>query len=909
MARYTRTQITQLSANESAAVQQINKNLEDIQDAIQDTVSRSGQSPTQMTADLDLNGKRIINVPAPLTDNDLVRRVDVIGDIATVQELVNTASTAAGQAIAAAEGVQEAIADAHVGIVADDLMLGDDSKIKIAADNISDISTCVSNISDIQAVGSNISNVNAVADNETNINAVNSNKTNIDAVAADLSNINTVAGSAANIDAVASDLTNIGTVASNVSDVGTCATNIASIIDAPNQASAAAGSANSAAISAEQAAISAAGTHFKLFQHGWFDYELNDLAWLRADTFSWQDGTVYSDAYQHLVDDSANGTSQTETIAGHTITYTLAPDGHKIVSDPNASEVEGLYNDTGVAWYYILDLVNQKFKLPRTKYGYVGLRDAVGKYVPETLPNIKGGDIAINKLVTTRSDGALYVKPEDFTAIVGIARADGQVGSLSYDASRTSSTYQDSAPVQQRATQMYLYFYVGQYTQSATEQTAGLNAELFNGKMDLDGGNVVASAGSAFRNITNWSNNTTNCVTEIPQDIKIELNNGTLTLKADSKVCVPNGSGVFDVATIPSDLSKTRSTNSQEMYVYRTTDNSFTMWQHCYSGTTAPSGETYMLWYDTANNKVKTTGDGGSTWGEGYSLPVCLATSSATQITSIDQVFNGFGYIGSTIFVLPGVKGLIPNGRNEDGTLKNDKFETTSVLTASQNWNSTSVVCTIYKSGGALIIGPLGISDFEYNENENRIYFQGNKFFGAVIAHYDCNNGIYNWTQKTAFRSLDFNDVMDIGGPKVYMAHGNIFRGGGDPLSGYGIAMVSLFPNGIAKVDFYINVTTSGSSSSNFSYGLSAAKLREINPSIPEITANAGGTYVMYRTNNTIASDLVYYGGYMYQSVGSSSSWALGRIYNTSGDAGGWPASTFVAGQIITGTAYGSYKP
>ena len=33
----------------------------------------------------------------------------------------------------------------------------------------------------------------------------------------------------------------------------------------------------------------------------------------------------------------------------------------------------------------------------------------------------------------------------------------------------------------------------------------------------------------------------TNCITEIPNDIKLELSNGTLTLKAGSKVYVPNG--------------------------------------------------------------------------------------------------------------------------------------------------------------------------------------------------------------------------------------------------------------------------------------------------------------------------------------------------------------------------------
>ena len=49
----------------------------------------------------------------------------------------------------------------------------------------------------------------------------------------------------------------------------------------------------------------------------------------------------------------------------------------------------------------------------------------------------------------------------------------------------------------------YLYFYVGEYSQSATEQTAGLNAELFNGKLDLDMGNMNPSA-SSKATIVRW---------------------------------------------------------------------------------------------------------------------------------------------------------------------------------------------------------------------------------------------------------------------------------------------------------------------------------------------------------------------------------------------------------------------
>ena len=48
---------------------------------------------------------------------------------------------------------------------------------------------------------------------------------------------------------------------------------------------------------------------------------------------------------------------------------------------------------------------------------------------------------------------------------------------------------------------MYLYFYVGQFTQTATEQTAGLNAELFNGKVDLNLNNIDNANNAAATNL------------------------------------------------------------------------------------------------------------------------------------------------------------------------------------------------------------------------------------------------------------------------------------------------------------------------------------------------------------------------------------------------------------------------
>lgn len=408
-----------------------------------------------------------------------------------------------------------------------------------------------------------------------------------------------------------------------------------------------------------------------LFDFIWSDHIKNEVSWLRADTFSWQDGTVYSDAYNHLVDDLSTATQKTDglvewtqpiltgattstdlgnvvvTCSGnysgydgwkamngvksgtdsatgwgtnnsnsgwwqvkfpykllitglkgyqrydvtpanantvgrfytsstkatpigdeynnatstnwsevevtgipsegivtdtiyfektsatyggfgeleitarrvtsdHPITYYEAEDGHKIVLPDQASIVQDIYNETGVAWYYILDTTNQRFKLPRTKYGFTGLRDSVGKYISESLPNIKGkfcptaGDnsklIYFGGSSKAVQEGAFYITDIVNAPVEQITSGSFSGGSLALNASRSSSTYKDSAPVQQRATQMYLYFYVGEFSQSATEQTAGVTTTQLEQKVDLDAGNLSTQGKSLISSLGICSN-------------------------------------------------------------------------------------------------------------------------------------------------------------------------------------------------------------------------------------------------------------------------------------------------------------------------------------------------------------------------------------------------------------------
>lgn len=262
------------------------------------------------------------------------------------------------------------------------------------------------------------------------------------------------------------------------------------------------------------------------------------------------------------------------------------------------------------------------------------------------------------------------------------------------------------------------------------------------------------------KNISNWSSNVSNCITEIPQDIKLELNNRTLTLKAGSKVYVPNGAGVFDVANIQSDITFTNSNNNTIAIGYDPNSNSLYSWslRDCYSGSSQPSAD-YALWYDTTNNLVKQKNKGVIT--NSVSFPIATITSNASQITSIDQVFNGFGYIGSTVFALPGVKGLIPDGRNADGTLRNTEFETSGVLTYSRRSKYSDYYIVLQGN-------EIANTSCTYDERNNyTLNSSGNPINFAIvgkISSSDNDGKISNFLVKTAFHAVDYND-------SEYMAH------------------------------------------------------------------------------------------------------------------------------------------
>ena len=198
----------------------------------------------------------------------------------------------------------------------------------------------------------------------------------------------------------------------------------------------------------------------------------------------------------------------------------------------------------------------------------------------------------------------------------------------------------------------------------------------------------------------------------VPQTIFLEnTSNGGLKLLAGSKVIIPNGSGVYNVRQITSDISLGQQLyNNAEMPIVFAEGSGLLSATGEDSGTTTPTAsQSYKVFYNTSENKCYFDGTNG--WIQ-CSLPFARASRNSTVgFYRIDRIYNGHGYIGNTYFLLTNLGLILPNGQNKDGTFKNLLRYTTAVKRTSRTW-STSLNQVLYTDGDTI-----GIVD-DYIESE-----------------------------------------------------------------------------------------------------------------------------------------------------------------------------------------------
>ena len=275
----------------------------------------------------------------------------------------------------------------------------------------------------------------------------------------------------------------------------------------------------------------------------------------------------------------------------------------------------------------------------------------------------------------------------------------------------------------------------------------------------------------------------TNCILEIPQRIKLELNDGTLTLKAGSVVIVPNGfeadgtTPKFDYVTVKNDISATNPQTDVYMLWVNSDGTAFgsrRLATQQASGTTTPTSGTWT-YYNTTLNKVQRVDNGVLGTAE-YSLPIAIYTADGA-IKTIDQVFNGIGYMGSTVWVDKDVKGLIPNGRNEDGTLNNIDYATERISLLTMGSNNLTRYLYIPESGVLSNIYSTRYFTGNFSQAPKTVPTTSACYFFAVDLNkrfITTGSTTANWVETT--NVLDIGSVVEVSGVVNALHHKTPFR-------------------------------------------------------------------------------------------------------------------------------------
>ena len=250
------------------------------------------------------------------------------------------------------------------------------------------------------------------------------------------------------------------------------------------------------------------------------------------------------------------------------------------------------------------------------------------------------------------------------------------------------------------------------------------------------------------------TNKITNCILQLPQNIKLTLNGNQLTLASGSTYYVPNGVGKFNAVTTSTDITYTARSNGTRLLLMNSTGTNMDAPNiaSCFSQGSQPSGNS-IYWWDLTNNLVKSIVSG-SVAASGISLPIALLTVDGDNVT-IEKIFNGVGFMGTTIYTTPDLLVAVPNGRNSDGTLKN----ATAMQTRVNVYTLESFTRTeLYAASTQLLA--VGENTYTYDFVQNKILTGTGDQRTFVKIGTVSNNGTYitNIDLDEPFAAVDYNE-------------------------------------------------------------------------------------------------------------------------------------------------------
>lgn len=304
-----------------------------------------------------------------------------------------------------------------------------------------------------------------------------------------------------------------------------------------------------------------------------------------------------------------------------------------------------------------------------------------------------------------------------------------------------TGTYEDGDTVTFERTVAYTYEWVrldvqpnnadltNYYTKTETDT-------LLNGKASTD----LTNLSSTGQMIIDSQNGTiSNCVLDIPQNLKCELSGTTYTLKAGS-VRVKLGE-TYTTQTLVNDLTLTIDVSTDGRFVIIGSSNNEAQIniEKISSGTTTPLTKTtdyfwnitdkLMYRWVSADSMYKPF----STW---Y-YPSCLidvvsgVASFAKDSNGNDMIFNGAGFMGHHAFVYPNVTVFYPNGYSDVKHLNSVKITTNQLYITELSSVRNCLYVASYSSQVASIYRGADLNDknlitsnneYHYITTENYVY-------------------------------------------------------------------------------------------------------------------------------------------------------------------------------------------
>lgn len=308
---------------------------------------------------------------------------------------------------------------------------------------------------------------------------------------------------------------------------------------------------------------------------------------------------------------------------------------------------------------------------------------------------------------------------------------------------------------------------------------SGTNIKTINSTTVLGSGNFaladqsLSNLDSNGQMIVDSQNGTiSNCILEIPQNLKQELSNNVLTLKAGSVITLCGST--YSTVTTSADLTVTISVNDTWVvfpHSNGTAISNYIRLNRIGSGSTIPVDNTnYQCFFNTTDKKIYIYNNGAwIEWNVGY--PICVIKvengnmSFTKDSNGNDMIFNGAGFIGHHAVVYPNVKGLIASGFNSNGTLNNISIKETALNIVELD-NNTTMFNGYTRALYIAINGAIAKSYYTFNDVPKLTDLANNSnYYGYVdeinsVAHY--SSGDYVPLSRLYLLSFHCtNDVVD----------------------------------------------------------------------------------------------------------------------------------------------------